>query len=366
METERLFCDLKIVFVDYGLDGCAGDDVELLLRFCRRIRLFYDMRSGKGDMGELMGRNKRIFVEIEESVLAQKLRFFVKLGVRTEDVGAFTLKNAEIFDLDLENPEILIPDYLMRLGLSKEKIDSLMKRCPYVMGKNKLGNLPGILKALDLDKWFFSKIVDGKNLHFLSPSFAYADSCDNELETEFMQDLKRIKLVKQHHFVEVKVEFFLSIGFGRNKMTSKAIGLVSGNKELLQERFDCLIEMGIKYDMLCRMIIAAPKVLNQCKNMLRQKVNYLCHDLGYPVEYLNNFPAFLCFDLENRIKPRYKILSWLRDNGLVKKPFAPATVLANSEKRFIFNLSCIHPAAPKQWLECFSSHNDRNADKETS
>ncbi|KAL0921635.1 hypothetical protein M5K25_008728 [Dendrobium thyrsiflorum] len=366
VETERLFRDLKIVFVDYGLDGCAGDDVELLLRFCRRIRMFYDICSGKGFMGELMGRSKRIFVEVEESVLAQKLRFFLKLGMRREQIGAFTLKNVELFYLDLENSEILIPDYLVRVGLSKEETDSLMKRHPYVMGKNKLGNLPGIMRALDLDKWFCTKIVDEKNVHFLSPSYAYVDSCDNELETEFMYDLKRIKLVKQHQFVEVKVDFFLSIGFGKNKMTSKAIGLVSGNKELLQERFDCLIGMGIKYDMLCRMIIAAPKILNQCESMLHQKVNYLCQDLGYPIEYLDSFPAFLCFDLENRIKLRYKILNWLRDNGLVKKPFAPATVLANSGKRFIFNLSCIHPAAPKLWLECFSFHNDRNADKETS
>ncbi|XP_020591715.1 transcription termination factor MTEF18, mitochondrial [Phalaenopsis equestris] len=365
VEIERLFRDLKVVFVDYGLDGCAGDDVELLLRFCRRIRIFYDMCSWKEGMGELMGRSKRIFVEIEESGLTQKLGFFLKLGMRKDEVGAFTLKNVEVFDFDLENPEILIPDYLMRVGLCKEEVDSLTKRHPYVLGKNKLGNLPGILRTLDLDKWFCTKIVDEKNISFLSPSYANVDSCDNELEAEFVQDLKRIKLVKQHQFVEVKVEFFLSIGFGKNKMTSKAIGLVSGNKELLQKRFDCLIGMGIKYDMLCRIIIAAPKILNQCENMLRKKVNYLCQDLGYPIEYLNSFPSFLCFDLEKRIKPRYKILNWLRDNGVVKKPFAPATVLANSEKRFIFNLSCIHPAAPKQWLECFSSHKDCNADKET-
>ncbi|KAK8965806.1 hypothetical protein KSP40_PGU002098 [Platanthera guangdongensis] len=156
------------------------------------------------------------------------------------------------------------------------------------------------------------------------------------------------------------------IGLGKNKSTSKAIWVVSANKEQLQERFDCLIGLGIEHSMLCRMIATAPKLLNQSRDMLLEKTKYLCHDLGYRIEYLNTFPALLFFNLENRIKPRYKILNWLRDFGLMKKPFAPATVVATSEKRFIFTLSIIHPEAPKLWLEFFSSQKGDNGDADMS
>lgn len=249
--------------------------------------------------------------------------------------------------------------------MRNEEADALMKRNPYVMGKNKLGSLPGIVKALGLNKWFLAKIMDEKNLHFLSPSYTHIGSFDCNLETEFLQDLKRIKLMKPLQFLGFKVDFFLSIGFGKNKITSKAIGLVSGSKEPLQERFDCLIGLGIEHSMLCRMIIAVPKLLNQCEDMLLEKVNYLSKDMGCPVEYLGSFPNFLCYDLENRVKPRFRILNWLRDTGLINKTLAPSTVITNSENRFILILSNIHPAAPKHWLEQFSSHKGHNADEET-
>ncbi|KAK8937695.1 hypothetical protein KSP40_PGU018962 [Platanthera guangdongensis] len=364
VENELLLRDLKILFVDNDLAGCAGDDVDAFIGFCKRICLFYDFGLEKGGVGELMGCSRRIFLELDELVLAQKFNFFLNLGMRMEEVGLFTLNNPVILDLDLDNADIVIPDYLVRVGLSNEEADSLMKRCPYVMGKNKLGSLPGIVKALDLNEWFLTKIVHEKNLHILSPSYTHIGSYNRNLETEFLQDLERIKLVKPHQFIGIKVDFFLSIGFGKNMITSKAIGLVSGNQEPFQERFDCLIGLGIEHNMLCRMIIAAPKLLNQCKDMLLEKVNYLSQDLGYPIEYLNIFPSFLCFDLENRVKPRYRILNWLRDTGLINKTFAPSTVIVHSEKRFIFILSNIHPAAPKQWLEQFCSHKGNNVDEE--
>lgn len=99
----------------------------------------------------------------------------------------------------------------------------------------------------------------------------------------------------------------------------------------------------------------APKLLHQSKEMLYEKVNFLCNDVGCSLDCLDSYPAFLCFDLENRIKPRYKMLKWLKEHGLLKKLFSLITVLARSEKSFMINLYSVHPAAPKQWLECFSS-----------
>ncbi|PKA58270.1 hypothetical protein AXF42_Ash012994 [Apostasia shenzhenica] len=357
-ETELLFRDLRTVLVDYGLECCAGGDVEALFRFCRRIGVFYELGSEKGTMGEIMGQNREIIVQLDEFVLAQKLKFLLNLGLRREEVGVFALKNCKIFYLDLNCTYIIIPDYLLWLGLGKEEVDSLMKRCPFVKGKNKLGSLPGIMKALDLDKWFLTKVVCEKNLHFLILPNEYVDSCHSRMEAEFMEDLERLKLMKKQPFIDAKVEFFLSIGFGKNNMTSKVVRLVHGNQEKLQERLDCLIGLGISYPVICRMICAQPKLINQSKELIWQKVNYLIQDLGYDVQYLDSFPAFLMFHLEKRVKPRYRILNWLKDLGLLKHPLAPATVLANSQKKFIFTLSCIHPAAPKQWLECFSSRSD--------
>lgn len=138
-------------------------------------------------------------------------------------------------------------------------------------------------------------------------------------------------------------------------MTTKVIPALNSTKELLLERFNYLLKRGVEYRILCRILRLFPKVLNQSEGMLNEKLNYLTEELGYSLEYLGCFPAFLCFDLENRVKPRYTMLWWLQEHGLLRKKLAPATVLANSEKRFISTLYLVHPAVPKLWLECFSS-----------
>ncbi|WOL10209.1 hypothetical protein Cni_G18963 [Canna indica] len=354
-EIDLLLQDLRNVFIDFGLAGCVPEDnVDVFLQVSRKIRVFYDLGSRMGTMGDLMGRNSRIFLELDEAAIAQKLNFFIRLGMETEKVGPFILKCTEVLDYDLENPSIAMPEYLKCLGLDEEEVNLLSRKYGYVMGKNMLGNLPWIMRAMNLHKWFMSRILDG-HYHYLSSSFVSATSHDKTLESAFLQGLERVKSLKKEQYLDTKLEFLLSIGFGENKFTIKSLSVINGTKDQLQERFNCLLELGIEYSKLCKMISATPKILNQSKEMLHDKVNFLCNDLGCSLAYLDSFPAFLCFDLENRTKPRYKMLNWLKEHGLLKKPFAPATVLANSERRFMVNLYNVHPAAPKQWLECFSS-----------
>ncbi|XP_072983540.1 transcription termination factor MTEF18, mitochondrial [Typha latifolia] len=355
-DLDLLLGDITCFFAEFDL---KGNNVDAFLQLCQKIRVLYDTGAEVGTMGELMVRNKKIFLKIEKSALAQKLGFFARLGMKREEVGRFVLQNPEILELDLDNPSISMPGYLRHIGLGLDEVAEIAWRYPYVMGKNKLGNLPGSLRAVGLTEWFLCKIVDG-NYHLLYADFVSSTSHDAKIESEFLLGMEKARIDKKEPFVDNKLEFLLGIGFGKNKITSRAVALVNSTRYQLQERFDSLLEIGIGYPTLCRMISATPKLLNQSKEMIQEKVYYLCNDLGYSLEYLDSFPAYLCFDLENRIKPRYRILNWLQEHGLLKKPFAPATVLANSEKRFMVNLYNAHPAAPKQWLECFSSRSHRD------
>ncbi|CAL9776154.1 unnamed protein product [Musa acuminata subsp. burmannicoides] len=121
-EIDRLLRDLRTVFVDFSLaESVPEDNVDVFLQICRRIRVFYDLGSSRGAMGELMGMNRRIFLELDEEAIAQKLKFFIKLGMEEEKVGPFILGCPDILDFDLENPIIAMPEYLKRVGLAKMK-----------------------------------------------------------------------------------------------------------------------------------------------------------------------------------------------------------------------------------------------------
>ncbi|KAG6500894.1 transcription termination factor MTEF18, mitochondrial-like isoform X1 [Zingiber officinale] len=363
-EIDHLFQYLNKVFLDFDLSQSVPENnVDIFLQVCRNIRVFYDLDSRKGTMGELMCKNlRKIFLELDAALIAQKLKFFINLGMEASEAGHFILKHADIFNTDLENPSILMPEYLKSIGLKKDNVATLSGSFPYVMGKNKLGNLPATLKAMNLHNWFLGKILNG-NLHYLSPEFILTSSHDTSSEKRFRHGLERLKSARMNKFLDKKVEFLLSIGFGENELTLRSVSALQGPNDQLQGRFDCILGLGIEYSMVCRMVNTKPIILKQCKNTFREKVDFLCNDMGFSLEYLYHFPAFLCFNLENRIRPRYKMLNWLKEHGLLNKSFSPSTILTYSESKFVTTLYRLHPAAPKQWLERHSYRVDRDGNQ---
>lgn len=157
-----------------------------------------------------------------------------------------------------------------------------------------------------------------------------------------------------------KLKFLHGIGYGENILTMKVLSSLHGTDQELQERFDCLLRMGIEFSRLCLMIRTAPKILNQKSEILEQKVNFLCWEIGSSLQYLDIFPAFLCFDLEKRMKPRYRFHMWLKKKGLCSRDYSIASIMATSEKNFVARIFGFHPAAPKHWFESFSYRTTHN------
>ncbi|CAN6205395.1 unnamed protein product [Urochloa humidicola] len=356
-DCDPLVKDLGSTFKGLSPDLGGSNDIDAFSGVCRRMRMFYDAGAEIGSIGGLAGGSWRVFLEVGEKRIAERIWFFKELGMSGKDLGGFLLGNSKLFYLDFSDVVISVPEYLRMVGLVEDEVDAAIKKHPYVVGKNQLENLPRVLRAMKLEHRFLEKIsVGGENLRCLSPYFVLEDgSYDAEVQRAFLDGMAKVKADKKAQHVDSKLEFLKSIGYGENEIATKIIPVLHSTKDFLQERFDYLLERGVEYTMLCRILTVFPKVLNQGKDVLNEKLNYLTEELGYCIEYLDCFPAFLCFDLENRVKPRYTMLRWLREHGLLRKHLAPATVLANSEKRFITTLYLVHPAAPKLWLECFSS-----------
>ncbi|KAJ6722577.1 CGI-12 PROTEIN-RELATED [Salix koriyanagi] len=292
-EVGALFDDLKKVFVGFDLESCVEGNVDAWYEACRKIRVFYDLGCEKGKVGKLMGKSKRIFADYPVEVLVQKAEYFCKFGVRKEDVGILLLKNPEILDFQLEGQ-------------------------------------------------------DG-NLHLLA-SYAISDP-DEDLDEKYRDSLERIQRTRTPMHTMNKLEFLHAIGFGENALTIKVLTDLHGTGSELQERVDCLLRYGIVFSKLCSMIRMTPKILSQKPEILQQKLNYLCEDMKSSLQYLDVFPSFLCFNLDNRIKPRHRFHMWLTERGLCKHEYSIASIVATSDKSFVARLHVIHPDAPKLWVD---------------
>ncbi|KAG6630570.1 hypothetical protein I3843_13G025700 [Carya illinoinensis] len=350
-EVDALFDDLKRVFVDFDLASYVEGNVDAWYEVCRKIRVFYDLGCEKGTAGELMGRSKHVFLEYPEEVLAQTAEYFCRFGIK-EDAGLLLLRHPDILKLDLETPVISVLGFLKHFGLNSSELRSIGQKYPYVLGRNKMANLPHVMKALNLHEWFFHRINSGN--HQLLANYVLIDP-EEDLDKEFGDGLEKIQSSRTPTHTMNKLKFLHGIGFGENALTMKVLAHLHGTSIELQERFDCFLRVGVEFSKLCRMIRSTPKVMNQKPETIEQKVNFLRQEMGISLQYLDIFPGFLCFDLENRIKPRYRFHVWLAEKGFCTKTYSIASIVATSEKNFVARLSTIHPDAPKRWSEQYSN-----------
>jgi hypothetical protein len=131
-----------------------------------------------------------------------------------------------------------------------------------------------MLRAMDLDSQFLEKIYVGKdNLQYLTQEFVLEDnSYDAEVERAFFDSLAKVKADRKVEYVDNKLEFVRSIRYGENVTATKSICVLHSTQDSLQDQFDYLLERGIEYKM-CRMLSIFPKVINQGKETLNQKLN---------------------------------------------------------------------------------------------
>ncbi|XBH59856.1 hypothetical protein VPH35_114540 [Triticum aestivum] len=90
-----------------------------------------------------------------------------------------------------------------------------------------------------------------------------------------------------------------------------------------------------------------PGVLTKSNDMLQNRSEFLISEVGLEPGYIAYRPAMLTYSLEGRMRPRYYVVKFLKENGLLKRDPSYFTVFKESEKAF--KKMFIHPhkeAAP--------------------
>ncbi|XP_045788140.1 transcription termination factor MTEF18, mitochondrial [Trifolium pratense] len=349
-EIDGLLSDLRVVFLDFDLGGFVNGNVDVWHEVCRKIKVFYDLNDGKGKIGELVGRNKHVILEYGEKELIEKVEYFCRFGVEKVEVARLILQGSELLNLDLETPVINVLKLLKHIGMNSKGLGDVRKNYAHVLGTIKMANLPNVMRAMGLREWFFDKIKDGNHKLLVNFVTSYPNE---ERDKGYRDGLKTIHDARTPTHNMNKLNFMHNIGFGENAMTMDILTHMHGTSEELQERFDCLLGLGIEFSKLCKIITKKPKILSQNPETLEKKINFLCQEMGKSLELLDTFPGFIYFDLENRIKPRFRFYTWVIEKGLSSKKYSISSMIATSDKNFVGRAFKIHPAAPKHWFEQF-------------
>ncbi|KAL9679831.1 hypothetical protein QQ045_017701 [Rhodiola kirilowii] len=146
-----------------------------------------------------------------------------------------------------------------------------------------------------------------------------------------------------------KARFLKWLGYIENsKEFVKAGKSFRGRGDQLQERFNCLVQAGLDSYTVADIIKRSPRILNQSKEVLEQKIHLLTNVIGYPLKSLVSCPAYLCYDVK-KISQRFSMYLWLRDRGVAKPAMPLSTILCCSEERFVKYFVDIHEDGQAAW-----------------
>ncbi|KAI3979373.1 hypothetical protein MKX01_001565 [Papaver californicum] len=291
-----------------------------------------------------------------------------------EEMGFKKLEIGRLFD---KHPGFLFEDsgkkfyklvaLLLKIGLSAEIILSLFLRHSLLLAGNFTENLLGALHFLSEIK------METEDIAMIIRSHTHVLGCCS-LKKQPRTVLSQLKISPQklceiikedpqkliafaakncdtggpQHLRE-KTTFLLRIGYVENTEDFvKALKEFRGKGDQLQERFDYLVNAGLDHHDVCKMIKSAPFVLEQTKDVIEMKIKLLADHLGKPLHYLVAHPKYLSYDIE-RIKVRFSMYTWLREEGVITKQKSFYWILWPSDARFVKLYVNLHSEGPAMW-----------------
>jgi late competence protein required for DNA uptake (superfamily II DNA/RNA helicase) len=105
---------------------------------------------------------------------------------------------------------------------------------------------------------------------------------------------------------------------------------------------------GLDRKDVCEMIKVSPQILNQKREVIEMKIDFLINDLGFPVSSLVRFPSYLSYTMQ-RAKLRLTMYNWLKEQGKVNPMLSFSTIVGCTDNVFLSQYVDRHPRGPEIW-----------------
>lgn len=384
--SEVFYFDVKVLVSKLRGYEELGIEQSSLVRFITSspYLLFGDV-DVNADFVEVLERMKSFGLEIswiegnlleasscDWSHMLGLLTLFRKMGLEKEQLAEILLRRSDILFEDSGNRTVLLVGFLLKFGYTMEQIGSVLLQFPDVNVGQFVSNLWRCFLFLNEIEMGAIEIGDFVRSHamlmgtcaLMRANSLYTYLCvgkkrlckyilQNPQELKnFVLGAKVERLPRLEEGIAVKAtktKFLLNLGFVEESNEMKKAQMVfRGKAAELQERFNFIMSYGLDRREVCDMVKVSPQILNQKKNVIRTKIDFLVRELGYPVSVLWVFPSVLNYTVE-RVKLRLSMYDWLKGQGT--SHLALSTIVATSEREFIKKFVSRHPSGPQVWQE---------------
>ncbi|MED6112676.1 hypothetical protein PIB30_063740, partial [Stylosanthes scabra] len=301
------------------------------------IQLLDEVGYSEEQMHNLFKANPKLLLE----GFGKKLQLFLvrshKLGVKVNVMYSYFMEYPHILLNKCAKNLLRVIDILCAFGMETDEIARILSNYMHLFSTYSFKGPRTVCSELKVEKAELLRIVKDDPLKLIS----VASSSKNKSP-------KQISVYDPRRHLE-KITFLFKLGYAENsEEMARALKVIRGRGDLLQERFDCLVEAGLDYNSVIGIIKRAPTILNQKKDVIEEKIHFARDVLGYPLESFVAFPTYFCYDLE-KISQRFSMYAWLKERKVVNPSLTLTTIVSSNDKRFEKYFVNVHPQGPSIW-----------------
>ncbi|KAL2899865.1 Transcription termination factor MTERF15 mitochondrial [Bienertia sinuspersici] len=283
-------------------------------------------------------------------------KFFSNADAVIEFLKQNGLNNSQIGIAVSSSPKVLLSktektlkpkiDFFLNFGFSKSDFGQVVSANPYVL----LGNRH--IRAIEALKDVFScdsdVIIIMKKCYWISVSSISNNLIPNVAllrDYGLPVDLIRKRLLthpipflrKKEAFKELlmRVEKTLGVPCDSPKFLTGIHVLSSVSEKNLDSKIIMFEKFGWMRTDVLALVRANPYCLALSEARIKKSLEYFAKELGYDIPYLISHSALFGYSLENRIVPRNRVFSALKEKGLIRCDYSLYSTLHLKESRFL-------------------------------
>ncbi|VAI53110.1 unnamed protein product [Triticum turgidum subsp. durum] len=294
------------------------------------------------------------------------LAFLAGLGLSGADAAVAVAKDPQLLCAKVDKTLAPVVDGLTGLGLSRSDIVHLVWLTPGSFRRRAivsrlhyylplLGSFQNFLRLLKRSSHLLSSDLDKA----VKPNVVFLRECglgDCDIAKLCIREPRMLITNPERVRAMVACAERLGVpcGSGMLRQALQAVAFLS--EEKVAAKLDYLKNTFRWSDAEVRIAVRRyPGVLKNTKGPLKRRSEFLFSKVGLEPMYIAHRSEILSYSMEGRLRPRYYVIKFLKQNGLLDRDLSLYSAVKMSDKVFVEKLICPHKEAAPHLAEDYAA-----------
>ncbi|XP_045830265.1 transcription termination factor MTEF18, mitochondrial-like [Trifolium pratense] len=301
------------------------------------IKFVHEVGYSEKQMYDLFKADPRLLLEGSGKKMYLFLGRLIKSGVDVNVVRSCFAEHPDLLSRKSVNNLIAVIAFLYNIRMEQDDMEHVLTNYMHILSKHSIKGHITVCKELRVGKADLCRIIKDDPLELIS----------------LASKLEQIRVGREHYYDPRnyldKTTFLLKLNYIENsEEMEEAMEIFKGRGDRLQERFDCLVEAGLDYNSVVRMIRQDPRILNLKKTLLQKKLDFIKNTSGFPIECVVGYPYYFSRDL-GRVSARFSMYQWLKKRNAIDPVKSFRNIVSINENNFVKYFVNMHPEGPTVW-----------------